>query len=99
MGETQIGCFSDWGQTMEEKTSADRLSAILAQLPEKQYALFRLGWALFISLQQADIAGTVEDREYIRGVARRISNAVPPLSRQQFVEWFEPGGVLRLWTE
>jgi hypothetical protein len=80
-----------------DRFERERIWAILDRLPEREYALFRLGWGLFLSLQEADLGHTDADEAYVREVAIRIGNAVSPDSREQFAKWLEPGGVWRLW--
>jgi hypothetical protein len=45
------------------------------------------------------IRRTEADKVYMREVASRIAEVMSPDSREQFSEWFEPGGVLRLGTK
>jgi hypothetical protein len=77
----------------------DETVRLLHQLPEKQYALYRLGAALHQSFRLADISDTPADRAYVAEVARRVNEVTSPEGHEQFARWLEPGGVLRLWRK
>jgi hypothetical protein len=77
----------------------DRVTRLLHQLPERQYALYRLGMGLQQSFRLADINRTPADRAYVAEVAKRIYEVTSPEGRELFARWLEPGGVLRLWSE
>ena len=77
----------------------EEIVQLLHQLPEKQYALYRLGAALHQSFRLADISGTAPDRTYVAEVATRINEVTSPEGRQMFARWLEPGGALRLWKK
>ena len=47
----------------------------------------------------ACIRRTEADKVYMREVASRIADVKSPDSREQFSEWFEPSGFLRLGTK
>ena len=72
---------------------------LLSQLPEKEYALYALGWGLLQSLRQADLRRSPEDLAYGQEVARRVYEAASPERQARFGEWFGPDGVLRLWSD
>ena len=72
---------------------------LLHRLPEKQYALYRLGAALHQSFRLADIHNAANDRAYVAEVAKRINEVTSPEGRELFGKWLEPGGVLRLWRQ
>jgi hypothetical protein len=83
----------DWGEDFERTTK------LLHQLPERQYALYRLGACLHMSFQLADIHNTPADRAYVAEVAKRINEVTSPDGQELFARWLEPGGVLRLWPK
>jgi hypothetical protein len=83
--------MTGWGEEF------DGTVRLLHQLPEREYALYRLGMCLHMSFKLADINRTPADRAYVAEVARRIDEVASPEGREQFARWLEPGGVLRLW--
>lgn len=85
--------MTDFGEEFE------RVNRILIQLPEKDFALYHLGSLLRSSFQLADIRKTQADKAYVTEVAKRLNEAATPALRESFAEWFEPGGVLRLWEK
>jgi hypothetical protein len=79
----------------ESDENFGRVMSLLHQLPEKEYALYRLGRSLHGSFEMADIHRTAADREYVAEVAKRIREVLSDEGREQFARWLEPGGVLR----
>lgn len=79
-------------------TERDRVIKLLAQLPEEDYALFRLGQGLRRSLWAAGINGTEADMAYIQEVATRIRTELLPNEVEDMQRWMAPGGALR-WSE
>jgi hypothetical protein len=85
--------MTDFGEEFE------RTTRLLHQLPEKQYALYRLGAALHQSFRLADINNRPDDRAYVMEVAKRIDEVTCPVGRDLFDRWLKPGGALRLWQD
>jgi hypothetical protein len=83
----------------ESGENFERVTRLLHQLPERQYALYRLGMCLHMSFQLADINRTAADRAYVAEVAKRIHQVTSPEGRELFARWLEPGGALRLWPQ
>jgi hypothetical protein len=77
----------------------DRVVRMLHQLPEKQYALYRLGAALHQNFRLADINNAPADRAFVAEVAKRLNEVTSPEGRAMFARWLESGGVLRLWSK
>ncbi len=77
----------------------ERVAPLLDQLPEREFALYRLGAALQQSFRRADINRTSADRAYVAEVAKRIYEVTSPEGRELFARWLEPGGALRLWEK
>jgi hypothetical protein len=81
----------------DQEEDFERVVRLLHRLPEKQYARYRLGLCLHLSLQQAALSNTEADKAYVREVASRIYEVTSPEGRELFSRWLEPGGALRLW--
>jgi hypothetical protein len=77
----------------------ERVIPLLDRLPEREFALYRLGAAVQQSFRLADINRTPADRAYVVEVAKRIYEVTSPEGRELFARWLKPGGVLRLWSE
>jgi hypothetical protein len=72
---------------------------LVEELPEKEYALFRLGLAVFQSIRLADIDRTDEDVAYVQTLTRYLRRVATPKDHARFGRWFRRGGVLALWDE